>query len=215
MFRKFRQIRRLENSKLADDELYDTDENGRGIIDVGAENYDDIFSYYDLNGENVLDGEFSEFLDKKAGAIPQKVELALHFHVKGATEEKCDEIDRAIKNNYKRELRAINRELHRNTLNTIYLLCAGFFAFGIYVLLHYLNAHFILEYLVDLLGYVFLWEVVDNHFLRRPEIQDRRLHLYRFVRADIEVYEYEKHSRDNHRKSRLIQKEKSDDRTEK
>ena len=112
MFRKFRQIRRLENSKLADDELYDTDENGRGIIDVGAENYDDIFSYYDLNGENVLDSEFSEFLDKKAGAIPQKVELALHFHVKGATEEKCDEIDRAIKNNIgARGLRGIMEDI--------------------------------------------------------------------------------------------------------
>ena len=81
MFRKLKQLRKLNNSKLSDDEFYETDANDRGIIDVGAENYDDIFSYYDLNGENVLDNEFSEFLDKKASAIPQNVELALHFHV--------------------------------------------------------------------------------------------------------------------------------------
>ncbi len=206
MFRKFKQIRKLENSKLADDEFYETDENDRGIIDVGAENYDDIFSYYDLNGENVLDSEFSEFLDKKATAIPQKVELALHFHVKDANEEKCEEIDKAIKNNYKRELRAINRQLHRNSLNTIYLLAMGLVAFGIYILLYLLNAYFIATYIFDLIAWVFLWEVVNNHFIVRPKMQDRRLQMYRFVRADIEVFEYEKKSRDNHKKGRILKK---------
>lgn len=211
MFRKFKQIRKLENSKLADDEFYEVDENGRGIIDVGAENYDDIFSYYDLNGENVLDAEFSDFLDKKAGAIPQKVELALHFHVKGATEEKCEEIDRAIKNNYKRELRAVNRELHQNTKNTIYLLLAGLVSFGLYVLMCLIDAHFVITYLFDVVAYVFLWEVVDNHFLERPKIQDRRLQLYRFVRADIDVLEYETKSKEEHKKSRQNQKGKTND----
>ena len=206
MFRRFKQIRKLKNSKLADDEFYDTDENDRGIIDVGAENYDDIFSYYDLNGENVLDGEFGEFLDKKANAIPQKVELALHFHVKNANDEKRDEIDRAIKNNYKREVRAINRKLQHNTLNTIYLLTLGLFAFGIYILFSYLNVNFIITYLCDLVAYVFLWEVVDNHFLVRRQLQDRRLQMYRFVRADIEVYEYEKPTRSEHKKNRNFQK---------
>lgn len=192
----------LEKSKLADDEFYETDENGRGIIDVGAENYDDIFSYYDLNGENVLDSEFSEFLDKKSNVIPQKVELALHFHVKGATEEKSEEIDRAIKNNYKREVRAINRQLHRNSMNTLYLLTMGLVAFGIYLALYLTGANFIATYVFDLITWVFLWEVVDNHFIVRRNLQDRRLQMYRFVRADIDVFEYEKPTKYNHEKSK-------------
>ena len=35
--------------------------------------------------------------------------------VKNASEQKRDEIDRAVKNNYKRELRAINRKIKRNS----------------------------------------------------------------------------------------------------
>ena len=197
MFRRIKQIRKLEKSKLADDETYEVDENGRGIIDVGAENYDDIFSYYDLNGENVLDNEFSEFLDKKANAIPQKIELALHFHVKDANEQKCDEIDKVLKNNYKRELRAVNRLLQRNAKNTLYLLFMGLFSLGIYVTLYILNAYFLVTYIFDLISWVFLWEVVDNHFIVRKNLQDKRLQMYRFVRADIDVYEYKKKKNGN------------------
>ena len=195
MFRKLKQLRKLNNSRLSDDEFYETDANDRGIIDVGAENYDDIFSYYDLNGENVLDNEFSEFLDKKASAIPQNVELALHFHVKDATEEKCEEIDKAIKNNYKRELKELNRKLHQNSMFSLYLLAFGLFSFAIYVVLASLELHFAIVYIFDLIAYVFLWEVVDNHFLARRKLQERRLQLYRFIRADIDVFEYKKHER--------------------
>lgn len=209
MFRKIKQLRKLNNSKLSDDEFYETDSNGRGIIDVGAENYDDIFSYYDLNGENVLDDEFSEFLDKKAGAIPQNVELALHFHVKDASEEKCEEIDNAIKNNYKRELKSLNRKLHKNSMSSLYLLFMGLLSFAIYVVMAMLDLHFAIVYVFDLIAYVFLWEVVDNHFLARRELQERRLQLYRFIRADIEVFEYKKNQKKKKTK-RVFEKEEND-----
>ena len=44
MFNSFKQLRKINRSKLSEDEWYDEDANGRGIIDVGAENYDDVFS---------------------------------------------------------------------------------------------------------------------------------------------------------------------------
>lgn len=190
MFRKIRQLRRLERSRLTDDEFYDEDENGRGIIDVGAENYDDIFSYYDLEGENVLDKEFDDFLDAKADAIPLKQELALHFHVAGATETKREEIERAIKNNYKRELRALNRKLHKNTMFTLYMLSMALLALAIYIPLEIFNIPFPIPYIFDIIAWVFVWEATDSYFLKRRNIQFKRLKKYRFVRADIRVYEY-------------------------
>jgi len=195
MFDRLKKLRRLNNSKLTDDEYYETDANGRGVIDVGAENYDDIFSYYDLDGENVLDREFSEFVEAKAEAIPPNKELTLHFHVKDATEEKRDEIDRVIKKHYSRELRAINRKLHRNATITLYILMLAIISVGLLYLVEYLKAHDVVIYLVDIMAWVFWWEVVDNHFLQRRKIQDERLKIYRFIRADIEVYEYRKPNR--------------------
>lgn len=190
MFNSFRQLRKINRSKLSEDEWYDEDSNGRGIIDVGAENYDDIFSYYDLDGENVLDKEFDEFLETKADAIPLKQELALHFHVKNATENKRLEIDRTLKNHYKREVRALKRKLHRNAMFTLYMLFMFVLFFAIYIPLEIFEVHFSVVFVVDIVAWVFLWEAVDQWFLHRREIKHKMLKKFRFIRADIDVYEY-------------------------
>lgn len=190
MFNSFRQLRKISKSKLSNDEWYDQDSNGRGIIDVGAENYDDVFSYYDLEGENVLDNEFDEFLSAKADAIPLKQELALHFHVKNATETKREEIDRAIKNNYKRELRALNRKLHRNAMFSLYMVIMFAISVAIYFPLVIFDVHFLAQLLFEIVAWVFMWEAVDQWFLHRREIKHEMLKKYRFIRADISVMEY-------------------------
>ena len=190
MFRTFKQLRKINKSKLSDDEWYEEDSSGRGIIDVGAENYDDVFSYYDLDGENVLDREFDQFLEAKADAIPLKQELALHFHVKNASEVKRDEIDKTIKNHYKRELRALNRKLHRNTIFILYMLAMFGVFLGLLVLAEVFAAPSVVQYIVDIAAWVFLWEAVDQWFMHRQEIKHELLKKYRFIRADIKVYEY-------------------------
>lgn len=207
MFRNFRQLCKLRKSRLAEDEFYEIDANDRGVIDVGAENYDDVFSYYDLDGENVLDMEFDDFLEAKADAIPMKTELALHFHVKDATEEKRDEIDRTIKNHYKRQLRALNRKLHRNTMFTLYMLLLAVISFGIYIPLVIFDLNFAVVEIFDIIAWVFVWEAVDNHFLSRRNIQLQRLKKYRLIRADIEVREYHSKKQD---KQKYKAKRKSD-----
>lgn len=190
MFKTFKQMRKINKSSLSEGEWFDTDSNGRGVIDVGAENYDDIFSYYDLDGENVLDKEFDDFLEIKADAIPLKQELALHFHVKDPTEEKRLEIERAIKNHYKRELRANNRRLHRISLFSLYMFIMGLIFLGIYVPLEIFNVHFAVKYVFDIASWVFFWEAVDQWFIHRREIKREILKKYRFIRADIHVCEY-------------------------
>lgn len=200
MLKRIKQLNKLKKSSLSEDEYYKQDGSGRGIIDVGAENYDDILSYYDLEGENVLDREFDEFLRAKAEAIPIKKELSLHFHVRDANKDKKEEIDKVIKNHYKRELKALNRDLKQNLKFTLYMLFMGLVAFGIYAVLYLNNINFMAVYIFDLIGYVFLWEVVDNHFLERKKLNDERIKIYRFIRADIHIYEYKKKSKKTSKK---------------
>ena len=190
MFKKYKQTRKLEHSKLTEDEWYDVDSNGRGIIDVGAENYDDIFSYYDLDGESVLEKEFDSFLEAKADAIPLDVELALHFHVTSPSKIKRKEIESAVKNNYKREIRALNRKIHRLSVFTLYMLVMSIFWFGLWTLSKILNWHFVIEQLFTIISWVFTWEVVNCFFIERRDLKIERLKKYRFVRSDIDVYEY-------------------------
>ncbi len=190
MFRAFKQMRKLNRSSLSEDEWYDTDANGRGIIDVGAENYDDIFSYYDLDGVGVLDREFDEFLEVKVDVIPLKKEIALHFHVKNPSEEKRDEIDRTIKNHYKRELKALNRKLHRVNMFALYMFVMGLLFLGIYIPLTIFEVYFVIPYICDIASWVFFWEAVDQWFLHRREIKHEMLKKYRFIRSDISIKEY-------------------------
>ena len=181
MFNNFKRLREISRSKLSDDEFYDEDSDGRGIIDVGAENYDDIFSYYDLEGENVLDKEFDEFLCAKADAIPVKQELSIHFHIKDANEKKAEEIDRMLKNNYKRELRALNRKLHNNTMYTVYMVILAIISLAVYIpaVIFEVN-HFVLE-LIEIVLWVFCWQIVENTFMARRTIQQERVKMYRLL----------------------------------
>lgn len=190
MFKMFKQMRKINKSKLSNDEWYATDENGRGIIDVGAENYDDVFSYYDLDGESVLDNEFVEFLEAKADAIPLKEELAIHFHIQEPSEEKRLEIDKAVKNHYKREIKALNRKLHRISMFSLYLLLMSMVFLAIYIPLEILEVNWVFAYVFDIATWVFIWEAVDQWFIHRREIKQKMLRKFRFVRSDIDVYEY-------------------------
>lgn len=190
MFKMFKQMRKINKSKLSNDEWYATDENGRGIIDVGAENYDDVFSYYDLDGESVLDNEFVEFLEAKADAIPLKEELAIHFHIQEPSEEKRLEIEKAVKNHYKREIKALNRKLHRISMFSLYLLLMSMVFLAIYIPLEILEVNWVFAYVFDIATWVFIWEAVDQWFIHRREIKQKMLRKFRFVRSDIDVYEY-------------------------
>lgn len=190
MFRMFKQMRKINRTKLGDDEWYETDENGRGVIDVGAENYDDIFSYYDLEGQSVLDNEFVEFLEAKADAIPLKKELALHFHIKDPTEEKQAEMEKAIKNHYKRQVRACNRRLRRVSLFSLYMFIMGLVFLAIYIPLEIFEVYFVVPYIFDIASWVFFWEAVDQWFIHRREIKHEMLVKFRFVRSDVSVYKY-------------------------
>ena len=197
MLKQFRTNRELQNSRLSEEEKYQTDEMGRGIIDVGAENYDDLFSYYNLNGKNVLDKEFDEFLEEKADSIPIEQELAIHFHIKNADEDKKNEIVKALRDNYIRDIRAINRKL--NDAKKFSLTIFGFgliFFIAMIVLQEYkILPDAIQPYIfsmVEIFTWICVWEAVDSFFLERSDLKFERLKKYRFVKAFIVVKEYKK-----------------------
>ena len=191
MFERFKRSRELmHNRKLANDEKVYFDEEGNGIIDVGAEEYSDIFSYYSLNGYNVLDTEFNNFIEAKADTIPMKRNLTMVFHIKDANTEKLCEIKNAVKDNYEREIFAINREMHRNTIFSLIMLIVGLSIFGIYILANIFEFSFIFTAVAEIGAWVFLWESVDKFFLQRSKLKSERLKKYRLMKANIKVKEF-------------------------
>lgn len=179
-----------KDTKLSSDEKFNVDEDGRGVIEIGAENYGDIFSYYSLDGSNVLDGEFNNFLEAKADSIPLKYGLTLNFHIKQPDIYKEQEIKNAVKENYEREIHAINRKLHNNTMFSLSMLIIGFITFVVYVTLLYFKAPEILSIIAEIATWVFLWETVDSFFLERRHLKYERLKKFRLMKSKITLSEF-------------------------
>ena len=98
-------VSRVKNLKdklkeIEDSDGFVCDEQGRAIINVGAENYDDIFSPYCFKGGDTLSSSLVEYLNQKASVIPLEYDLTIKFHIKGANDEKRKEIQSALKENY-------------------------------------------------------------------------------------------------------------------
>lgn len=191
MFENYKKSRSLrKQTKLFEDEKFDIDEEGRGIIEIGAGDYSDIFSYYSLNNYNVLDSEFNAFLETKADAIPMKHELTLNFHVKEPDEAKEQEIKFALKENYEREIHAINRKMHRNNIFSLYMLLMGFLFFVVYITIVHFNLYFAIKVIFEIATWVFFWEAVDSFFLERRHLKIERLKKYRLLKSKIVLSEF-------------------------
>lgn len=190
MFGRYKKIKLIDNSKLGYDESYQIDNDGRGLINVGAENYDDLFSYYDLDGKTVLDKEFEEYLEAKADAIPMDKELTIVFHVVDANEEKRQEVEKTLKDSYIKEVYAINRKLKKNTSFSLSMLAVGLIMLSIYITMIALKINSIVTIIPEILTWIFIWEAVDSYFLIRRDLREEELYKFRFVQAKVLIKEY-------------------------
>ncbi len=162
----------------------------RAIINVGAENYDDIFSPHCYKGGDTLSSSLVDYLGQKNNAVHYDYDLTIRFHVKNATEEKRVEIENAIKENYVNEVRGIEEKMHRTTIFSMWFVILGVLFSAIYLLLiHFASTEF--TYLIDIFAWLFLWEGTDAFFLDRRMMQLNLVRAYRLATAKIEIIEFE------------------------
>ena len=175
---------------IEDSEGFVCDEDGRALINVGAENYDDIFSPYCFKGGDTLSLELVEYLWDKQGAVPLDYDLTINFNVKNADEAKRKEIQQAVKENYENDVHAIDKQLHRLNVLAISFLVLGVLFMSTYLIL---SRHFseIITYIIDLFAWVFIWEGVRALFLDKRNLKLDKLKSLRIAASKITVKEFE------------------------
>ena len=178
----------LKYKKNNDDFVCDSDD--RAIINVGAENYDDVYSPYCYKGGDTLASSLTEYMQQKANAVPLDYDLTIRFHVKHATEEKRKDIESAVKENYVNQIRGIDKRMQRTTIFSLWFILIGLIFAITYLLIHEITPLFV-SYIVDLFAWLFLWEGMDAFFLDRRSLQLDRLKTYRLATAKIEIVEFE------------------------
>lgn len=177
---------------IEDSDGFVCDEDGRGIINVGAENYDDIFSPYCFKGGDTLSLELVEYLWDKQGVIPLDYDLTIRFNVKNANESKRKEIQMAVKQNYENDIHATDQKLHRLTVLSLWFTILGVILAATYIItVSYTNLPLAVNFVLELLSWVFIWEgaralILDTRNLRLDKLKSLRL-----AAAKIEVKEFE------------------------
>ncbi len=179
-----------ELKNIQENDGFVCDEEGRGIINIGAENYDDIFSPFCFKGGDTLSLELIEYLWEKQAVVPLDYDLTLRFNVKNASESKRKEIQTAVKENFENDIHAAEHKLHRLTLMSIWFILIGVVLTAIYlVALNYFPVA--ITYILNILSWVFVWEGVRAMSLERRTLKTDKLRSLRLAAAKIEVKEFE------------------------
>ena len=175
---------------LDDDDYFECDEEGRAIIEVGAENYDDIFSPYCYKGGDTLSLELVEYLKKQSGTIPLDYDLNVRFNVKNADEKKRKEIQMAVKENYEIDYMGIEQKINNLNLLSAWFIILGVVFMAIYIAISYFLP-MAFTYLVDILSWLFIWEGVRGVLLDRRDLKIAELKMLRLASAKVTIKEFE------------------------
>lgn len=186
---RYRQLKKGMKFKTGKDG-FSVDEEDRAIINVGAENYDDIFSSYCYKGGDSLAPDLVNYLEEKAEGIPLDYDLIIRFHVKGASEAKREEVKEAVRINFENDIHAIKRQMQRNNWFALMSFLIGMSLFITFIFVNSLVPK-IVSGILELFSWVLTWEALDAFFLDRRSLQLERLKKYRLRAAKIEIIEFE------------------------
>ena len=187
-----KRIRQLkENVKYKKPEhYYEINDENQAIINVGAENFDDVFSPYCYKGGDSLSSELVAYLEEKAEGIPLEYDLVIRFHVKNASDSKREEIEKALRTNFRNDIQGIKRQLKRNDAFSLAFFGIGMILFMLYMFLPEGTNKIVMGFL-ELFAWVMAWEALDAFFLDRRSMQIERLKKYRLWASKVEIIEFE------------------------
>lgn len=187
-----KRIRDLKKSlkKSGNQNSYEINEDGQAVINIGAENYDDIFSPYCYKGGDSLAYEMVAYLEEKAESVPLDTDLVMRFHVKNASDSKRVEVEQAVRANFRNDIVGLKRQMRRNDIFSLIFFVVGISLFLLYMFLP-ASVPIYIKGFIDLFSWVMCWEALDAFFLDRRSLQIERLKKYRLWASKIEIIEFE------------------------
>lgn len=91
----------------------------------------------------------------------------------------------AIRNYFNLQLEETAEELRRNTLVSLIFAVVGILGLAAIIVLDSFKVQSIWLECVDIFSWVFLWEAVDQMFIRRRQLQIKRKRMHAFVNMEV------------------------------
>jgi len=163
--------------------IFDSDDNV--LITVKATNDEQIFSEYDYDSGEKLNPSLSAYIWEKAKFAPINKDIKLKIYTSNNVCE--EEIDSAIRNNYKKDYVGIKREKNKNLFFCLTMLLLGLISLTFLFLSYKFFRNDYVDVIVEIVVWVFFWEAVDAFFLERSEIRHKQIILMKLYSSQIEI----------------------------
>ncbi|MBP3619074.1 MAG: hypothetical protein J6J24_00265 [Clostridia bacterium] len=173
------------SKQIKEEKDFVVDSDGDAIISVKAADGENIFSSYNFDGNEKLKPELSEFIYDKAKFTRPNQDIRIKVYTN--EEVKPEEVQKAIRNNFKKDYIELKNKSKRNLFFSAIMLIVGLLGMSLLLLMHKYFYNVYLEVVIEIATWVFIWEAIDSFFLRRVSIRHNRLILLKLYSAEIDV----------------------------
>jgi len=182
---KYRELFRYFKSHFRNFEL-PIDSNGNKIITISLDSKSSIYSPYSYGKEKMLNSELLEMNDKLISTIKVSDSLHYNFNIPDIEDNEKEDFIKAMHYTYTIAFQSISVERKRNLRNSLIFTLMAVIFLTIMVVLRLNSINEIIVELVDIAGWVFMWEAVDQFFIERAMLNIKKKKYMNILIAPID-----------------------------
>lgn len=161
------------------------DSEGDAVISLKATSKEQIFSAYDYDKYEKLNGEICDYIWDKAKFVPVKNEIKIKLYTTKDIEE--EEFKIAFQSKYQQECLEVKQERKRNAWFCVIMFIMGILTLTFLLLSYTFFQNQYLDTLLEIMTWVFIWEAADGFFLTRMGLKGKYRTLLKLYNAKIKV----------------------------
>lgn len=173
-----------ESNKLTQLFEPNRDEHGRFIIDMMILDDDSFISPF-CGKDPIISSDVATYLDNAIKNIPPKAQIALHISSDVIDKSKEEIHIQSIRNYYRNEQKQLSRELISNKLVSLIMFAIGLVIISIMIAFSFADFSEIWITILEIVGWVFVWEAVDKFFFERSKLKRDLLRTNQLINAEV------------------------------
>lgn len=173
-------------------DVFDEDKKGRAILKINVSDDDCILSKYNDDGQEIISSDMADFMNNLVKSVPSEKDIVLDITCAECSEDKQKRYKKAIVNYYVNEFADKDLKIKNNSIISMMLFLIGVIGFiGLYLLKTF-DVYWLIQDIVEVASWVFLWETVDVFFLNRGILKWKQKRYLKIIFAEIKITELKK-----------------------
>lgn len=177
--------------KIKKDE-FDEDKKGRSVLKINVSDFHCILSEFNDDGQEIISSEMADFVNNLVKSVPIEKDIVLDIKCGDYSEDKEKRYKKAIVNYYVNEFADKDAKLKNNAILSLVLFGIGVIGFIALYLLRVFDTYWLIQDIVEVASWVFLWETVDVFVLNRGVLKWKQKRDLKIIFADIKITQLKK-----------------------